>query len=306
MKLIEPSAEYIPQEDIYKHIELCARTCYKSEDRITEDSAHKFVDGLIKAGHGAMLEHGTIYLFYSGCCYDHEDMGFASKYENNPYTRGGFIGTDDNEISSDGNFYDIMGNHATGNMQFCFTTNLRVLVENNWLDDLQYAVTPFDNRWPKRYTMKFITSVGICRELLRHRKFSFANESTRYCRYDKDRFGNHVTFILPSWCTDVKISDGGTVVVDAESGADYEFIHGLANAEQTYFELLREGWKAEQARDVLPLATKTELIMTGFEDDWEYFFDIRLRETTGKVHPDMKVLAQLLWNEFKDKLNLEL
>lgn len=62
MKLIKPSVEYIPQEDIYKHIELCSRVCYKSEDRITEDSARKMLDGLIKAGHGAMLEHGTVYL----------------------------------------------------------------------------------------------------------------------------------------------------------------------------------------------------------------------------------------------------
>lgn len=300
MKLIKPSVEYIPQEDIYKHIELCSRNCYKSEDKITEDSAKKMVDGLIKAGHGAMLEHGTVYLFFSGSCYDHKFCNHMDEYNCNPYTKGGFIGCDDNEQAENGNFYDIMGNDARGYMQFCFTTNYRVLVENDWLDDLQYAVTPFDNHWSKRYTMKFVTDIGVCRELLRHRKFSFANESTRYCNYSKGKFGGELTFITPTWYT------GGNGINDKECSMDSEFELNCEEAEKSYLRMISWGAAPQEARQVLPLATKTELVMTGFEDDWVNFMDLRLRGTTGKPHPDMRYIAQLAWDEFNDKLGLEL
>lgn len=303
MKLIKPSVEYIPQDNsvdgMYRHIERCGRICYKSEDKISEYSHNDFVGRMIKSGHTAMLEHGTVYLFYSGCCYDHEDMAFASKYESNPYTKGGFIGTDDNEISSDGKFYDIMGNPATGNMQFCFTTNFRVLVENRWLEDFKYICEPTEHH-KRRYTMKFITDIGVCRELLRHRVFSFANESTRYCNYSKDKFDNEVTFVVPCWYTHGNGSN------DRECSMDSEFENCCRDSEQSYLRMIQWGAKPQEARQILPLATKTELIMTGFEDDWRHFFDLRLRGTTGKPHPDMLVVAELAWNEFKDKLNLEL
>ena len=309
MKLIKPSVEYIPQEDIYKHIELCARTCYKSEDKIAEDSARKFVDGLIKAGHLAMLEHATVYLFFLCSPYDNKLYSHMGEYDCNPYTKGGFIGCDDNEQAEDGNYYDIMGDEASGNMQFCFTTNYRVLVENDWLDDLQYAVTPFDNHWPKRYTMKFICDRGVSHELVRQRKFSFAQESQRYCNYSKDKFDNGVTFIKPSWCDKEAMSVIGDVTTVDTEKSSAEFVLWmlyLADAERAYLKLLEMGWTPQQARSVLPNATKTEIIMTGFEDDWKHFFDLRLRGTTGKPHPDMQYVAQLAWNEFKDKLNLEL
>ena len=301
MKLIKPSVEYIPQGDLYKHIELCSRVCYKSEDKITEDSAHKFVDGLIKAGHLAMLEHATVYLFFSCSPYDNKLYSHMGKYNCNPYTKGGFIGCDDNEQAEDGNYYDIMGDEASGNMQFCFTTNYRVLVENDWLDDLQYAVAPFDNHWPKRYTMKFVCDRSVSHELVRHRVFSFAQESQRYCNYSKDKFNHEIMFIDPSWnMWQTAIYNG----IDEFDG-DY-FNHALRDAEKYYFKLLDLGWTPQQARSVLPNATKTEIVMTGFEDDWKHFFSLRLRGTTGKPHPDMQYVAQLAWNEFKDKLNLEL
>ena len=228
------------------------------------------------------------------------------EYDCNPYTKGGFIGCDDNEQAEDGNYYDIMGDEASGNMQFCFTTNYRVLVENGWLDNLEHSVAPFDNHWPKRYTMKFICDRGVSHELVRHRVFSFAQESQRYCNYSKDKFDKHVTFIRPTWCTDIGILPGGIAAVRELDKTNWEFVHALCDAEQTYFDLLSDGWTPQQARSVLPNATKTEIIMTGFEDDWKHFFDLRLRGTTGKPHPDMRYVAQLAWNEFKDKLNLEL
>ena len=138
-------------------------------------------------------------------------------------------------------------------------------------------------------------------ELVRHRVFSFAQESQRYCNYSKYKFSHEITFIDPSWNM---ILSGVYNGIDHFDG-DY-FNHALRDAEKYYFKLLDLGWTPQQARSVLPNATKTEIIMTGFEDDWRHFFDLRLRGTTGKPHPDMQHLAQLAWNEFKDKLNLEL
>jgi len=289
MKLIKPSVEYIPQEDIYKHIELCARTCYKSEDKITEDSAHKFVDGLIKAGHLAMLEHGTVYLReirVKGADFD------LQKYYNNPYSK---VHT----------FYD---ENFPETLEMLVTTNMRVIIENELQGDLKYACQPQDGH-DRRYTMKFICDRGVSHELVRHRVFSFAQESQRYCNYSKDKFDNGITFIKPSWCDKEATSIvSNTTVVDTEkSSAEFVlWMLYLADAERAYLKLLEMGWTPQQARSVLPNATKTEIVMTGFEDDWKHFFDLRLRGTTGKPHPDMQYVAQLAWNEFKDKLNLEL
>ena len=287
MKLIKPSVEYILQPEgldgIYKHIERCARTCYKSEDRITEDSAKKMVDALIKNKHTAMLEHGTVYLgkLWSGsvCHFCNQTMAdeFIDKYAMNPYSK---IVVHNNDI--------------------CVSTNYRVLVENEWLDDLQFLCNPTEYHI-KRYTMKFICDRSVSHELARHRVFSFAQESQRYCNYSKDKFSHEITFINPSWNM---LLSGVYNGIDEFDG-DY-FNHALRDAEKYYFKLLDLGWTPQQARNVLPNATKTEIIMTGFEDDWKHFFDLRLRGTTGKPHPDMLVVATLAWNEFKNKLNLEL
>ena len=291
MKLIKPSVEYISQPEgldgIYKHIERCARTCYKSEDKITVDSAKKFVDGLIMACHTAMLEHGTVYL-------EKTFKKFKdNSYHNNLYSTS--IGTP--EKTEDGIIW-----------KWYITTNFRVLIENNWLDDLKYLCQPTEYH-QKRYTMKFICDRGVSHELVRHRRMSFAQESQRYCNYSKDKFDNGITFIKPSWCDKEAMSVIGDIAaIDTEkSSAEFVlWLTYLANAEKAYLKLLEMGWTPQQARSVLPNATKTEIIMTGFEDDWKHFFNLRLRGTTGKPHPDMLVVAQLAWNEFKDKLNLEL
>lgn len=291
MKLIKPSVEYILQPEgldgIYKHIERCARTCYKSEDKITEDSAKKMVDALIKSKHTAMLEHGTLYLAMpveTIIPFEANDWG---RYYHNPYSDSGTIC------------------EVKGEKKVAVTTNFRVLVENRWLEDFKYICEPTEHH-KKRYTMKFICDRGVSHELVRHRRFSFAQESQRYCNYSKDKFDKHVTFVRPTWCTDIGILPGGIAAVRELDKTNWEFIHALCDAEQTYFDLLSDGWTPQQARSVLPNATKTEIVMTGFEDDWKHFFDLRLRGTTGKPHPDMLVVAELAWNEFKDKLNLEL
>lgn len=284
MKLIKPSVEYIPQEDICKHIELCARTCYKSENKITDDSAHKFVEGLINARHLAMLEHGTVYAKCGPQQYlEMGDGSFDSDKDfwavaNSPYSKLYY------DKETDCNYV---------------TTNYRVLFDL-MLEDSGFSFDEFiaffqcepTEYHKKRYTVKFICDRGVSHELVRHRVFSFAQESQRYCNYSKDKFGNEVTFI--------NNPDG------QQFTETYWLMDAYEHAEKVYFKLLKEGYSPQQARRVLPNATKTEIIMTGFEDDWKHFFDLRLRGTTGKPHPDMLVVAQLAWNEFKDKLNLEL
>ena len=290
MKLIESSVQIIEEKDPYKMIELAGRTCYKSEDKITENSAKEFVDRMIKLGHGAMLEHGTIYLKI-----DKTEDGHL------PPAR---------LYWSDGNHKKYTRVRKHGNSIYV-TTNLRVIVENNRLDDLQYQVDPTEHH-EKRITAKFICDRGVSHEFVRHRVFSFAQESTRYCDYSKDKFGNDITYIIPSWLDlpEGKYSNWDNdwcdvselkllyPEVDNLSDPANCFLQSIKNAEYYYFMLINRGWKPQQARQVLPNATKTELVMTGFESDWEHFFELRC---SGAAHPDAKKLA----DELKSLMNVK-
>ena len=274
MRLIKSKVELINQgssiEDIYRHIELCGRVCYKSEDKITPDSAKEFVDRMIKSGHGAMLEHGTVYL----------TMPLQSeefrKYIMNPYSKVVAVTLD----NGDSNAY--------------ITTNYRVLVENNWLDDLQYMCEPTEFH-EKRITVKWTCDRVTGESFLRHRVFSFARESTRYCNYSRDKFGNELTFIIPSWLSwDEQVIHRGDFEKSGSGSEDSKlFIDLLLNSEDCYLSLLEEGWKPQEARQVLPFCIKSPLIMTGFRSDWDHFFELRCAKN---AHPD----AQKLANELKD------
>lgn len=290
MKLIESSVQIIEEKDPYKMIELAGRTCYKSEDKITENSAKEFVDRMIKLGHGAMLEHGTIYLKI-----DKTEDGHL------PPAR---------LYWSDGNHKKYTKVRKHGNSIYV-TTNLQVIVENNRLDDLQYQVEPTEHH-EKRITAKFICDRGVSHEFVRHRVFSFAQESTRYCDYSKNKFGNDITYIIPSWLDlpEGKYSDWDNdwcdvselkllyPEVDNLSDPANCFLQSIKNAEYYYFMLINRGWKPQQARQVLPNATKTELVMTGFESDWEHFFELRC---SGAAHPDARKLA----DELKSLMNVK-
>lgn len=290
MKLIESSVQIIEEKDPYKMIELAGRTCYKSEDKITENSAKEFVDRMIKLGHGAMLEHGTIYLKI-----DKTEDGHL------PPAR---------LYWSDGNHKKYTKVRKHGNSIYV-TTNLRVIVENNRLDDLQYQVEPTEHH-EKRITAKFICDRGVSHEFVRHRVFSFAQESARYCDYSKNKFGNDITYIIPSWLDlpEGKYSDWDNdwcdvselkllyPEVDNLSDPANCFLQSIKNAEYYYFMLINRGWKPQQARQVLPNATKTELVMTGFESDWEHFFELRC---SGAAHPDARKLA----DELKSLMNVK-
>ena len=272
MKLIKPSVEILEQEDLFKHIELCARTCYKSEDKITDDSAEKFVQMLINKGHTAMLEHATVYL---------KDVEIIARYSCNPYSKVTY--------TKDYNYA---------------TTNYRVLLENNWLDDLRFQTEPTEYH-QNRISVKFVCCRSISHELVRHRVFSFAQESTRYCNYSKDKFNNEITFIIPSWL-DLKEgvfeidAYGNFVVGNEETGITVQnfWLHSLKESESSYFKLLSSGWQPQQARAVLPNSLKTEIVMTGFIYDWEHFFGLR---TAQSAHPQMRELAIPLYEMFKER-----
>lgn len=140
-------------------------------------------------------------------------------------------------------------------------------------------------------------------EFVRHRVFSFAQESTRYCNYSKDKFGNQITFIQPSWITlDKEIAPINelcflTKQYDTDD-PNLRYLASLVEASCTYVLLLNKGWTPQQARAVLPNSLKTELVMTGFVSDWKHFFDLRAIGTTGQPHPQAKELALPLLNEF--------
>lgn len=287
MKLIKPSYEVFEQgfeeQDIYKQIEKVGRTCYKSEDKITNESAKPFVDRMIASKHYAMLEHGTVYLLchtkeYVDANGDVQYYNPLEKYQNNNYSA---------LADSDEGMY--------------ITTNLRVLVENNWLDDLQYLCEPTEFH-ERRICVKFTCDRGISHEFVRHRVFSFAQESTRYCNYSKDKFGNELTFTFPIWMDEELLNSYGSYHTLARSNTPESiFIAGLNNAEKDYLNLINMGWKAQEARAILPNALKTELVMTGFVSDWKHFFDLRAYGVTGKPHPQASELAIPLLNEFITK-----
>lgn len=286
MRLIKPSFEIWEQESglegVYKQIERAGRVCYKSEDKIAEGTAKAFVDRMIASGHGAMLEHGTVYL-------EIPDYGVSrlkfEKYMRNPYSTS---------ISSDVDSSYI-------------TTNLRVLVENGWLNDLEYQCEPTEYH-EKRITVKFVCDRGVSHEFVRHRVFSFAQESTRYCNYSKGKFGYQLTCIIPSWLgleegsyslEDVEEKYDKCLIIDrCKNAEEASFVRALCHAEREYFDLLELNWKAQQARDVLPNSLKTELVMTGTIKQWEGFFKLR---DAGSAHPQAYELAHPLHEEFKNR-----
>lgn len=295
MQLIKPSFEILEQGPgllgVYKQIELAGRTCYKSLDKITDNSAEGFVNRMIASKHYAMLEHGTVYLAIPTDSHSvgrYHDYGtiYASQFEVNPYSRVN---------------YDPDGDDTA-----YVTTNLRVLFEYFDEDDREFILGKYlcepTEFHEKRVTVRFTTDRGVSHEFVRHRVFSFAQESTRYCNYSKDKFGNELTFIIPSWCNYEEGNCTFDNSIDWNKVTKPEFLlrKQLVMAEWSYLKLLELGWTPQQARQVLPNALKTELVMTGFTSDWQHFFSLRtsIIAETGMPHPDASALANPLYEEF--------
>ena len=306
MEFIKPSVEIWKQgdtlEDMWKHIARCTRVCYQSTPKNDSETDEEFVERVIlkqnsSTGelnfdkiHGAMLEHGTVYLTLKTVCPGDEGYNLYEKYRYNKYSKAivkqGFV---------------------------CITTNLRVLYENNWLEDFDYVTSSTEYHF-KRVTVSFTTNIGVTREFNRHRVNSIAEESTRYCNYHLDKFNNNITFALPSWIdiNKTEIQSCRTAEVESDMYADMRvnmelsdnwntidwYLYALSTSALAYKNLIRLGWKPQQAREVLPLATKSQLIHTAFVDDWKHFFKLRADGVSGPPHPNAKLLAKPLKDKF--------
>ena len=283
MKIQNPQYEIWMQNPgelgIYQQIERAGRVCYKSENNTTEDSAKPFVGRMIEHEHYAMLEHGTVYM----TC----NHGELPLYASNKFSHVNTI---------DGKDY--------------ITTNLRVMAENKTLEDLKYRTDFEKGKHELRITVHFTTQIAITREYNRHRANSMAEQSTRYCNYTKNKFGSEISINLPTWVKgDLEINDEKFVElcedVANEETNDWTPIDAwlFANqaAEFAYMKLIAMGCKPQEARVILPLDTNTELVHTAFVSDWKHFFDLRALGTTGAPHPDAKILAEPLYEEFKER-----
>lgn len=195
MKIIEPSFEFIGEihpTDILKNIEICGRVCYKSESKISPDSASQFISSIIKSGHESVIEHEKI-------------------------------------------------------------------------------------------TVRIICDRGVTHEIVRHRIASYSQESTRYCNYSHEKFGNELTFIKPCFWE--------------ESSLEYMiWKKQMQSCEDNYIALINAGAKPEQARSILPNSLKTEIVVTMNLREWRHFFKLR---TSNRAHPQMREISIPLLNEFK-------
>lgn len=295
MKLIKQSFEFINQTDfslvgIKKHIERCARVSYKSEDKITDTSYEKFVNMLESRGHDRPLEFGTVYL--SRTAQKEDNMAWLDKYTYSPWSKFSF-GNGSTRI--EGKLWNTI----------YVTTNYRVIKENHLEEDLKYLCEPTEYHY-KRYTAHMVLDRGVMDEFRTHVGLSHLAESTRYCNYSKDKFGNEITFIKPCWCN-IPEGDYGTpdYIPDrlprmgaTESG----LIDALQYAEYYYFFLLSEGWTPQQARSVLPLSIKSELISCGFKDAWENFFK---RRDAPDAHPMAQEIAKPMHQKFIELTKIE-
>lgn len=332
MKIINPSIEImrsgletefiIPEQ----FIEKVGRTCYKSEDKITDTSAEKFVSGLVKRGHEAMIEHWnlifkTSQLWYEEILDDWQTMlsnGYI--FENNcgliektlrPYLRFTETMEDDGEMRYiiSGNMrawrdftkacitevgfipqymYGMIRNHPT------FFPEYQDWIPHIIINDIMIPIDAsdlkgeFEHRVHHDITVKFICDRGVSHEIARHRTASFAQESTRYCNYGLGKFGSEITVVRPA-----KFMDGFKFE-DATLHEAWEV--GCRGAEKCYFAMLENGATPQEARSVLPNSLKTEVIMTGNLDCWDHFFSLRC---APDAHPDIQVVAKMVRAEFE-------
>ena len=318
MKIVEPQVEIWKQEPTlegaWHQIARATRVCYQSKPREGE-SDEAFVDRVILKParredgsidfdkcHGAMLEHGTIYLTILG------DRIFSpidpvTKYIENKYSRVVFVHGDNAYVND-----------------ACITTNMRVIIENKWQDDLQFICAPTHHI--KRTTFSVITDIGVTRELNRHRVNSPAEQSTRYCTYSADKFGNEITYTnnellniymsnlkfhgikanfeyLHTLCKDIAYNNESDI---AHKWADeHYYIFGLLAAEFAYLGLKKNKIPNDMARQVLNLNTRSQAVYTAFDDDWQHFIKLRADNVSGKVHPNMKIIADKIKELFNNK-----
>ena len=315
MKIIEQSHTWIKEPDPIKLIELCGRTCYKSEDKITEDSANKFVKMLIKSGHMSVLEHGQAAFEVESYMFDHIGRTPHSQFIRRSQVRGRTI------ISANFRaweeffeaYYSIYENKALHpiqalNQDLC-SRYPGVFIQfwyGNPTDSYFQRITEDKMTSGEKLihatrTCRFITNRGVTHELVRHRPWAYSQESTRYVKY-----GGEMEFILPVWgsknmlntwkyCRDIEDSRDAGVILFAEQ----HLLKNQLHSELAYQALLQEGWKPEQAREVLPNSLKTEIVCTAPLSEWKHMLKLR---TSKAAHPQMRALMKPVLSNLKEEL----
>lgn len=311
MKVIPFDAEIVKAESCEKLVEIIGRTCYKSEDKVTEESYRKFLHNLITRKHFAMLEHGRITfqvtfeeesdMLKFDCKLNAEIMNHAipkvytyidwdstslymnvslshlcnTRYNNTVLQQCTLkCYADCGEWRTTKHKVDMLDNHSV---------TIRPILDESELDELPERV----RRQFKHISIKFICDRGVSHELVRHR-FAIAQESQRYCKYGSGKFGIDILFVLPERI----LNDTSDTIGEREL-----VLYALKDAEAVYLKLLELGQAPQSARRVLPNATKTEVILTANLDEWTHFFDMRYRGTTGAPHPDMIEVATIAHNK---------
>lgn len=312
IKIVEPSVEFWKQDDysldaIWKHIARCARVCYQSTPKNNGETDYGFLVRTLFRGndvgnqsyntkdiikcHLSVCEHGTVHLKYP--LFMPRAAAQATRFIHNQYSR-----TREHE----GYIY--------------VTTNMRVLIEHHWMNELEFIDnTPNCPYYMPRHTVSFITDIGASRELNRHRVNSVSEESTRFCRYVSNKFGNGITVAKLPWIPDIDPTDGGhdynegffndneiyndDIIQDQYTetwtAVDW-FLYGLQICDLVYRKTCELGWTAQQAREILPLNTKTQVVHTAFDDDWNHYIDLRSNGVSGTPHPMAKLLADKVDN----------
>jgi thymidylate synthase (FAD) len=290
MKLIQPSVEFLGEvptdyEGNLKFIERAGRTCYKSESK---GEPEKFVKKLIASGHLAMVEHSNFVAVtkYTNEFYLEELKGVVGKYLN-VY--------EDREL-----FY--VGGNLTAWSQVCFADLESSIAVGQPFYNAYKSIFPslsiiegadlgeFNNNWepcphneiPKelrRYSVKFICNRAVSHELVRHRPCSFAQESQRFVNYS----GEEMEFIEPLGYDDWTTPQRELLNL---SGTYGEFL---------YEQSIKEGLKPQQARAVLPNATKTEIVVTADAAEWAHIKKLR---TAKDADPEMqRIMSMVPWEE---------
>ena len=340
MKVITPEANIIVKDGNtpYQFIERIGRTCYKSTDKITDDSAVKFVKGLAKSKHYAMLEHYWVHIMIDEC--EPEDVRFDLEHllkSSLVNSHGGMTDVDKFiQVTSFKNLFISAPLRVFLEFDNLFTEDDLVIqkfsTKYKRVNEIMAAVAEkfpelFDtNRWKKNYdhvyvmeedefcdnlvndmvitnpevickeqmkhrthTVLFICDRGVSHEFVRHRVASFAQESTRYCNYTKDKFGNEITVIEPFFF------GIGSDVGGRDTNLLYTYWYNSCRISEEYYnKLIDRGATPQEARAVLPNSLKTELIITANDVEWQHIIDLRYDGVTGAPHPQIKEVMGLV------------
>lgn len=298
MKLIKQSFEILEQKDftikgIKQFVERCARVSYKSEDKMTDTSYEKFVGILESRDHARPLEFGTVHLKMNASDFNKIRSTLClNKIYNDQWIKHYYVG-DFTYVTTNYRYYL--------NILEVFPKVEKFFTEEN------------NEYYPKRYTVHMILDRGVMDEFRTHVGLSHLAESTRYCNYSKDKFNNELTFIIPCWMdipegsinlgnynkTSARYNDGNIHIIDNKPPyVGVDFIRSLCEAEYSYLSIVRNGWTPQQAREILPLSIKSELISCGFEDAWKNFF---YRRDAKDAHPMAQEIAKPMHKEFIER-----